>query len=527
MFATSQPRAKIAALTTANDTLADALANATLMLDAQACVLDVVPQPGAAEGITLGGGMTQPDARQFTAWLHGKLDQQRAGGWAAIGVPAEQWPASVRRLGGSNDGEAIALHVGDRAGSLGWIIFLNSPGAMERPPLALPRTRAAFTNQLALQLRTELAVRAVSEQRDQLESIFRFSGDGILTVDATLRITACNPALEHLTGWNVATIIGKFYYDVLRLEDHNGEALGLTHCPLLEAFATGTPVLREVVIHARDGQPIDVAVTASAVRSPEGLPTSGVLNVRDVSRSRENEMLSSTIVSVVSHELQTPIAIIKGYASTLSRPDAIWSGEPLRQRLHAIEEEADRLSHMVANLLYASRIQAGGLSMQPAPIEISAVLTSAVRRFRARSPHHELRLHMPANLPIVIADNERIEEVIANLLDNAIKYSKPGTSVMVEGRFNSEYVIISVSDSGAGIPLREQQRVFDRFQRVEGDLTRQTTGAGLGLYICQAIVTAHTGQIWVESEVGHGSRFSFSLPRVERAAVPMVILPER
>src|SRR6185437_12064627 len=223
------------------------------------------------------------------------------------------------------------------------------------------------------------------------------------------------------------------------------------------------------------------------------------------------------------HELQTPIAIIKGYASTLSRPEAMRDAEGLRKRLGAIEEEADRLSHMVSNLLYASRIQAGGLAMEPGPLDVSVVLKSCVRRFRARGLRHTLRLRCPANLPLVLADRERIEEVVANLLDNAAKYAPQSRAISVEGHFTGEAVIVSVSDTGPGIPLREQARVFDRFQRLDGDLSPQASGAGLGLYICQAIVRAHNGQIWVESEVGRGSTFSFSLPRMEKAVVPMVM----
>ena len=510
-----------------SDPLEDALGFATLAVDGQACVLDLAPQRGAPEGIIVGNGMTQADAQRLIRWLRGVLDAQPKGACVTFPLPPEQWPPSVRRIGGKHDGEAVAMHLADTTGSIGWIAFIGINGMSTRYPLAQPRTQVAFAGQLAVQARTSLEARAVREQRDQLESVFRFSGDGILTVDATLRVTGCNPALEALTGWRVSELLGTFYYDVLRSEDLEGEPLGLTRCPLLEAFATGTAVTREIVIHARDGEPIDVAITASAVLSPEGKPISGVFTVRDVTRTRENETLSSTIVSVVSHELQTPIAIIKGYASTLSRPDAVWSGDALRQRLRAIEEEADRLSHMVANLLYASRIQAGGLSMHPATIEINDLLASSVRRSQARDTRYELRLHLPENLPTVNADYERIEEVVANLLDNAMKYSRPNSMITIEGRCNNDYVTVTVSDHGAGIPLRDQQRVFDRFQRVEGDLTRKTNGAGLGLYICQAIIQAHGGQIWVESEVGHGSAFSFSLPRTERAALPMVTLPSR
>ncbi len=514
--------------------LAGVIEHAALMVDAQAGIIALGPQRALPDGIVAGWGMTQADARAVMGWVQASRERQIMATITAQTVPAEHWPASVARLGGPNDGEALTCALADRLGAMGWLALFGLPGALDRPPLALARTRAAFLGQIASQARTIIDNRELREQRDQLESVFRFSGDGMLTVDAMLRVTSCNPALEQLIATDAAGMIGRFYYDVLRPETPQGEPLGLTHCPLVEAFATGATgatgapvVAREIVIHARDGQPIDVAVTAAAVLSPEGLPLSGVLNVRDLTRRREDETLSSTFVATVSHELQTPISIIKGYASTLSRPDATWSGEALRKRLRAIEEEADRLSHMVANLLYASRIQAGGLTMAPAQLDVGDVLASCLRRFRARGVRHELRLRAPPNLPIVVADRERVEEVVTNLLDNAVKYSKPHTAVILEGRFTSEQVIVSVSDSGAGIPLRDQQRVFDRFKRVEGDVTRDTAGAGLGLYICQAIVRAHNGQIWVESELGKGSTFAFALPRAERAEVPMVIAAPR
>lgn len=512
----------------ATDLIDTFLGNAALMLNASACALDCVPQPGAPEGIVVGWGMTQPDARQVLLWLRSVLDQQALGEakqWqgvqgshslplqlGAFPIPAERWPPSVARIGAPNDGEAVAV----RLQRLGWIVFLGLAGMLNRPPLVQPRTRAAYIGQITAHLRSLLDARLLAEQRNEYASAFTYSGDGILTVDAQLRITSCNPALERMIAWDARQMIGRFYYDVLRPENAQGEPLGLARCPLVEAFATGeAAVSREIVIRARDGQRIDVAVTAAVAKSPEGVPVSGILNVRDVSRRRENEMLSSTIVSVVSHELQTPIAIIKGYASTLSRPDAIWSGETQRERLRAIEEEADRLSHMVGNLLYASRIQAGGLMMSAAPLDLGEVLASCVRRVLARGVRHQIMLELPESVPTVMADVTRIEEVVMNLIDNAVKYSPAGTSIIVGARVTPHEVIVSVADQGPGIPIREQERVFDRFHRLEGDLTRQTTGAGLGLYICQAIVRAHGGTIGVESELGNGATFAFSLPRSE------------
>jgi K+-sensing histidine kinase KdpD len=263
------------------------------------------------------------------------------------------------------------------------------------------------------------------------------------------------------------------------------------------------------------------------VRSPHGEPVSGVLNLRDITRIRENEQLRSTFMSIISHELQTPIAIIKGYASTLRREDARWDEQTIRGRLEAIEEESDRLHHLVANLLQASRIQAGGLKMDPGPLDLAEMTRKVVRKFAARSPHHTLRAHFPENMPTVWADRERIEEVLLNLLDNAVKYSPNASLIRIEGQVTDEAVIVSVGDKGMGIPLREQGRIFDRFQRVDNAASRTTQGAGLGLYICRAILEAHGGSIWVESELGKGSTFFFSLPRMEKTQLPMVLFGAR
>ena len=240
------------------------------------------------------------------------------------------------------------------------------------------------------------------------------------------------------------------------------------------------------------------------------------------SQSLVNEQ-RSTFISVISHELQTPIAIIKGYASTLTRSDAALDGEALHSRLLTIEEEADRLNKMVGNLLYASRIEAGGLQMEVVSLDLASLVEGVVRRLSAKSQDVTVTLDLPANLPTVMADRDRIEEVLQNLLDNAIKYSPRRRDVTVACRATGEEVIVSISDLGMGIAVRDQVQIFDRFHRVSNRTTLSTPGAGLGLYICRAIVEAHGGHIWVESTLHEGSTFSFSLPRVEKAHLPMVV----
>ncbi len=507
------------------DVLLRALGNATTVVEAGAAVLALQPDSIKTDD---GARAREEHAPTPTIVAWGVEAEAASHLVAALAVDRPPEPldgrAQVTSLPEVWGGEIASLTLADERGTVGEVHLLGPAGFSERRLLADMRRRRAIVGDLVVAIRLHQEVNRLRQENRQLGSILHFSGDGIVTVDAALRITGFNPAMEAMTAWRAHAVLGRFYYDVLRPRDRQDNPLGFDRDPLVQAIGTGQTVAnREIVLLARDGQKVDVSVTAAAVRSPQGQPISGVLNVRDITRSRETEELRTTFVSVVSHELQTPIAIIKGYASTLRREDASWDADTLRGRLEAIEDEADRLNHLVGNLLYASRIQAGGLQMERAQVNVAEAVRAGVRRFVARSPEVDVRVRFPANRPTVLADRERIEEVILNLLDNAVKYSPRGERIRVAGQVTDDEVVVHVTDTGQGIPLREQERIFERFQRLEGATMRRTQGAGLGLYICRAIVEAHGGRIWVRSELGQGSTFSFSLPREEKAQPPMVI----
>ncbi len=468
-----------------------------------------------AEPRLIVSGISRDAARRLIAALAQDRPPDPLDGRPRVVVLSELWA-----------GEVATVTLADAAGVVGEAHLLGPLGFAGRRPLADPARRQALVGALMTAIRLQQEVARLRQENRQLGSILHFSGDGIVTVDANLKVTGFNPAMEQMTAWRTHEALGRFYYDVLRPHDFQRTPLGYARDPMVRAIATGRAVSdQEMILLARDGQEVYASVTAAAVRSPQGQPISGVLNVRDITRSREAEELRSTFVSVVSHELQTPIAIIKGYASTLAREDAHWDAATARERLGAIEEEADRLSHLVQNILYASRIQAGGLKMEPEELDLGEVTRSVVRRFRARSPALEVSVRLPSRFPLVLADRERIEEVLMNLLDNAVKYAgREGPArVDVRGQVTDDEVIISVRDDGEGIPLREQARIFDRFARLENTANRRTQGAGLGLYICRAIVAAHGGRIWLRSELGRGSTFSFSVPRAKNPDMPSFV----
>lgn len=219
-------------------------------------------------------------------------------------------------------------------------------------------------------------------------------------------------------------------------------------------------------------------------------------------------------VSIISHELKTPVAIIKGYAATLRRPDITWDEQVIQENLAVIEDEADRLNILIQNLLTASKIQAEReMSLDLGEVWLEEIIRMAVERVSNQTESHTFELHFQDDFPAMQADEMRLRQVIDNLLSNAIKYSPAGGVISVEGVFDAHSVTICISDQGVGLAPEDQERVFDRFYRVDGKLSRKTQGTGLGLFLSKAIIEAHGGSIWVESKLGIGSRFYFRLPR--------------
>jgi len=233
---------------------------------------------------------------------------------------------------------------------------------------------------------------------------------------------------------------------------------------------------------------------------------------REIEVMKELDQLRKGLMANVSHELRTPLSSIKGFASTLLRTDVKWSEEEQRDFLETIDHETNRLIHLINDLLDMSRIEAGGLKLDKRDYRISEVLDSISDRLAILTEHHRLEVIVPPELPPVFVDQMRIGQVLTNLVENATKYSPEGSKITVEAKFAGNQIIVSVADRGQGIPAELLDKVFDRFYQAESIVTGKKSGTGLGLSICWGIVEAHGGRIWVESKLGKGSKFSFSLP---------------
>jgi signal transduction histidine kinase len=399
---------------------------------------------------------------------------------------------------------ALPLRSEDR---LVGLLLLFHPSESPRLIADHPAVYNIILDEVGVVLQNARLLRRLVEEKRWLEAVIRHSADGILIVDRGRRVVGFNPALERMTGWHLEEVLGKPCEAVLQ------------RCPPLEP-AGKAPV--EAQLSTREGRTVDVEASYAPIHSEEGEVLGGVVVVRDITARKRAQELQSTFLSIVSHELQTPISIIEGYAGLLSEEGLRLSPEQLREKLGIIKEESRRLSKMVDNLLYASRIQAGGLELRVEPLDLLSLISRVAQKMGQISAGHRIELDLPPSLPPVLADYDRVEEVLTNLLDNAIKYSPQGSPIRVEGEVRSGEVVISVVDRGPGISEAERDNLFQRFSRAGLGLAQQVKGTGLGLFICKAIVDAHGGRIWVEPAAGGGSRFRFSLPRLEPLPLPMV-----
>jgi len=232
----------------------------------------------------------------------------------------------------------------------------------------------------------------------------------------------------------------------------------------------------------------------------------------------ELDRLKSNLLSTVSHELRTPLAIIKGYSTMLVDYDRRLRSEEKKEHLQSIDRATDRLTELIDHLLDMSRLEAGLLKLDKQPTNISQLIQEAAAEAKLRAPRHKIETDERQRLPTVEVDARRIRQVLDNIIDNAVKYSDKESEVVVSAQRAGQELLISVADQGIGIPSHELGMVFDRMYRIEQRLTPEMGGIGLGLAICKGLITAHGGRIWVESELGKGSTFRFTLPLVTNAA---------
>lgn len=412
---------------------------------------------------------------------------------------------------------ALPLVIGDETRGL-LVVFRSFRGSATPDDLQVLQS---FADQAAIAVHNAQLYERIDQERKRLVAIVQHSADGVMILDADLIIHSFNRALEKMTGWRAEDAVGRELEEVFtwhRLEFNDlpqAMAHGWPQAPAQDA-GDDAPVETLYVegdLLRLDGKTISVGIRYAPLFDAHGELTTIIANVRDITNFRQAQEMQNTFISTISHELKTPVALIKGHAATLRRDDVHWDDEIVREYSAVIEEEADRLTALIEDLLTASKLQAERvMRLNLDDVRLDLLAARAVERFSTQTQQHTFVLDFPEDFPPISGDEVRLRQVLDNLISNAIKYSPDGGQITVGGFVADGWAAVYVRDQGVGLTESEQERIFERFYRVDGALSRRTQGTGLGLYLAKAIVEAHGGKLSVDSQPGHGSTFTFTIP---------------
>ncbi|MGC2526142.1 MAG: ATP-binding protein [Candidatus Acidiferrum sp.] len=367
----------------------------------------------------------------------------------------------------------------------------SSGDALEALGISLNRTAA----------RLDRTIQTLTEERNLSSAILGSMVEGVAVVNNAERLVFANPGFAEILGLDVPPTSGSALVEVVRQTE------------LLEAVRQvlgGEPRVQSEIVTGTLRQHY-FAITVAAVRA--GDTTGAVVVLHDITELRRLERVRRDFVANVSHEFRTPLTAIQGFAETLLA-GAIDDSVNRTRFLEIILEHSRRLARLTEDLLVLSKMDADRLELEVQQLRVSQLIESCLETAQRRAAEKDLRIsvNLPQSLPDIAGDRRRLAEVLQNLLDNAIQYTLPGGQITVSAEPQDDEVILTVSDTGIGIPKVDQPRIFERFYRVDVARSREAGGIGLGLAIAKHLVEVHGGRLWVDSEVGRGSQFHFSVP---------------
>lgn len=355
--------------------------------------------------------------------------------------------------------------------------------------------------------------REVLEEKEELENIIESVYAGLLMINRSGRIMQINASARTMLGiQNGDAAPGKTFEDIIEY-DNVKEILKKS---LVESVDIAEEL--SVIMPDENGEDEEkiYQVQSTPVKGDDDQVMGIVAIFNDITEIRGIERMKTAFVSTVSHELRTPLTSIKGFISTLLQDEdgTFYDFDTQREFYHIIDNECDRLTRLISDLLNVSRIEAGrALDLNPTPIVLPPIIEKVVTVQKSYTSKHELVIDVKNQLPVIIGDADKVDQILTNLTNNAIKYSPRGGTITITALAEGDVVRMSVTDQGMGIPKEHLPKVFERFHRVDNRDTRTVGGTGIGLYLVKHLVEAHGGKIWVESEHGKGSSFIFELPK--------------
>jgi two-component system, OmpR family, sensor histidine kinase VicK len=390
--------------------------------------------------------------------------------------------------------------------------------------MQLPGGRAFVLNHgidVTEQYEAEEALHMATRQRELiLESV----GDGIFGMDLDGRLTFINEAGARALGYTPEQLTGREVHELIHHSHADGTPYSRSTSPILQALRRGEPIrMRDEVFWRRDGTAIPVEYSANPIMEDDSI--SGlVVAFQDVSERRRLERMKDEFISTVSHELRTPLTSLRASLGLVQSGSLDKRPEKQRQMIDMAIGNCDRLIRLVNDILDFEGAEKGQLPLNREPVEAMNLLRRAADVAHNAATQERIDFRIEANAPPVFADEERVLQVLNELVANAIKFSEPGTTIRLaaqsagaNGSGVNEACFI-VEDRGRGIPPEKLEHIFERFQQGDASDSRALGGTGLGLALCRSIVERHGGRIWAESEEGKGSRFLFTLPAAPRPA---------
>ena len=379
-------------------------------------------------------------------------------------------------------------------------------------------TLVMFASQAALVIANARQHREERMARVRLETLVDTSPVGVIVFDVENgRVASMNQEARRLAVGLQPDFSVERALEVLTFRRADGRAVSLEEFTVYELLGTGETVrAEEITLDLHDGRSVTALVNATPIQSEEGEIESFVVTIQDLTPLEELERLRAELLGMVSHELRIPLTSIRGSATTLLDEESALHSSEMRQFHQIILDQADHMRELISDLLDAARIKTGTLSVSPEPTDITALVDRARNMFLSAGGQNDLEINIAQDLPQVMADRQRIVQVISNLLSNAAKHSPASSPIGVRVVRKELHVAVSVTDRGRGIPAHRLRHVFNKYASPDSENRgRHLTGSGLGLAICKGIVEAHGGRIWAESDgPGLETRFTFTIPAV-------------
>ena len=380
-------------------------------------------------------------------------------------------------------------------------------------------TLVMFASQAALVIANARRHREERQARTDLETLVDTSPVGVVVFDAAtgMPMSFNREARRIVDSLRNPDQSPEDLLEILTFRRADGREISLREFPMTQLLSIGETLrAEEIVMRVADGRSVTVLLNATPILSEEGTVESMVVTLQDMAEVEELERMRAEFLAMVSHELRVPLTSIKGSAATVLGSSTDLDPAVMRQFFSIIEDQADHMNNLVADLLDVARIETGTLPVDPQPAEVAALVDRARSAFVSAGDRNNLDINIDPDLPLVMADRQRILQVLGNLLTNAAHHSPQSSVIRVAAVREGVYVAFSVIDEGQGILAESLPHLFRKFARIQSEDQRE--GTGFGLAICKGIVEAHGGRIWAESDgPGLGARFTFTLPTVNAA----------